>query len=70
MVVIGLKNKNKTLRVIGLSLFSLIVLKLFLFDVWGMSEGGKILAFVLLGILLLVVSFMYQKLKKMVSDEE
>jgi uncharacterized membrane protein len=70
MVVLGLRNKNKQLRVIGLSLFSLIVLKLFLFDVWGMNEGGKILAFVLLGVLLLVVSFMYQRLKKILSNDE
>jgi len=41
----------------------LTLLKLFLFDIRGVSEEGKIAAFVCLGILLLVVSFLYQKLR-------
>lgn len=69
LVVCGMRHKVRTLRLVGLTLFTFIVIKLFLYDVWGMNEGGKILSFVLLGVLLLVVSFMYQKLKKMLSDE-
>jgi uncharacterized membrane protein len=42
---------------------------LFFADLRGISEGGKIAAFILLGVLLLTVSFMYQKLKKMIIDD-
>ncbi len=65
----GMKYKNKTLRIASLSLFTLALLKLFFADLRGISEGGKIAAFILLGVLLLTVSFMYQKLKKMIIDD-
>jgi len=64
LIAIGLKKKIKHLRVISLSLFLITLLKLFLFDITGISEKGKIAAFISLGMLLLIVSFMYQRLKK------
>jgi uncharacterized membrane protein len=70
IMVWGLKSKLKIFRIISLSLFSLIILKLFLFDVWKMNEGGRIASFIFLGIILLVVSFLYQKLKKFVLEGE
>jgi uncharacterized membrane protein len=51
-----------------LTLFFITLSKLFLFDIRGISEGGKIAAFVSLGILLLIVSFMYQKLKNLILE--
>ncbi|MBC7886556.1 MAG: DUF2339 domain-containing protein [Ferruginibacter sp.] len=66
---LGMKHKYKTLRIISLSLFSLALVKLFLFDIRNISEGGKIAAFIMLGILLLIISFMYQKLKKIIIDD-
>lgn len=64
LIALGLKKKIKHLRIISLSLFLVTLIKLFLMDIKGISEGGKIAAFISLGILLLVVSFMYQRLKK------
>lgn len=69
LLVIGLKRKEQIYRILGLSLFAITIAKLFIYDISNISEGGKILAFILLGVLLLVVSFMYQKLKKIVIDE-
>lgn len=65
LIAVGLKRKLKHLRIISLTLFLITLLKLFLVDIKGISEGGKIAAFISLGILLLVVSFMYQRLKKL-----
>ena len=59
-----MRYKNKLLRIISLTVFSIALLKLFALDIQNISEGGKIIAFILLGILLLTISFMYQKLKK------
>ncbi|ARS36513.1 hypothetical protein CA264_14330 [Pontibacter actiniarum] len=70
LMMIGMQRKLKTLRVISLTLFFLTLLKLFLFDIRGISEGGKIAAFICLGVLLLVVSFMYQKLKTLILEDE
>lgn len=70
VMIIGMNKKVKDLRIISLSLFFLTILKLFLFDIRDISEGGKIAAFICLGILLLIMSFMYQKLKKLVLEDE
>lgn len=67
---LGMRYKVKDIRIISLTLFLIILLKLFIFDLRGISEGGKIAAFISLGILLLIISFMYQKLKKLVLEEE
>ena len=45
------------------------VLKLFLYDIRNVSETGKIIAFILLGVLILIISFVYQKLKRLVTED-
>jgi len=67
---LGMKYKNRPLRVVSLSLFSLTLLKLFLFDIRNIPAAGKIVAFFCLGVILLVISFMYQKLKKIIITDE
>jgi uncharacterized membrane protein len=69
LIAIGLQKKIKTLRIISLVLLLFTLLKLFLVDLRGISEGGKIAAFISLGVLLLVVSFMYQRLKKILLED-
>jgi uncharacterized membrane protein len=70
LIFIGLKWKKKHLRIISLTLFLITLLKLFILDIRGISEGGKIAAFISLGVLLLTVSFMYQRLKKILLADE
>jgi uncharacterized membrane protein len=70
IIFIGLKQKIRHLRIISLVLFLITLLKLFLVDIKGISEGGKIAAFISLGILLLIISFMYQRLKKILLDDQ
>lgn len=67
---LGMHYKFRTLRIISLSLFSLTLFKLFIFDIRNIPAGGKIAAFFCLGVLLLIVSFMYQRLKKIIIDDE
>jgi uncharacterized membrane protein len=66
----GMRTRQRMVRIIALSLFGLTLLKLFLYDLRGISEGGKVAAFICLGILLLVVSFMYNKLKVILQDDQ
>ncbi|MGV3541306.1 MAG: DUF2339 domain-containing protein, partial [Rufibacter sp.] len=70
LMSLGMRHKMKTLRIISLSLFFLTLAKLFLIDVWDMSEGGKIAAFICLGVLLLIISFLYQKLKNIILEDD
>lgn len=69
IMIMGMKKKNRIMRILALVMFSVTLLKLFLFDIKNISEAGKIVAFISLGVLLLVVSFMYQKLKQLIIGE-
>jgi uncharacterized membrane protein len=66
----GIKKQLKVLRIIALTLLGLTIVKLFAYDISNVSETGKIVAFILLGILILIISFIYQKIKVLVIDEE
>lgn len=70
LMLLGMKNKNRSLRIISLSLSILIIGKLYLYDVWKMNQTGRIIAFIFLGLLFLLVSFLYQKLKILLQKEE
>jgi uncharacterized membrane protein len=67
---LGMRHKFKPLRIVSLMLFSITLVKLFLFDIRNIPIAGKIAAFFCLGVLLLVVSFMYQRLKKIIIEDE
>lgn len=67
-LIVGIKKENKQLRIIALTLLGLTILKLFLFDI-NVSGPGRIVAFILLGILILIISFVYQKLNKKANTE-
>ena len=66
---LGMKYKYRPLRIISLSLFTITLIKLFAFDIRNISAGGKIAAFFCLGVLLLIISFMYQRLKKIIIED-
>jgi len=67
---LGMKYKDRSLRIISLVLFAITLLKLFLFDIRNIPVAGKIAAFFSLGVILLIVSFMYQRLKKIIIEDE
>jgi uncharacterized membrane protein len=64
MIVTGIRQKERQLRIIALVLFAITIGKLVFLGVYGESQAGKIAAFIISGIILLLVSFMYQRLKK------
>jgi uncharacterized membrane protein len=67
---LGMRNKARTLRIISLTLFSITLVKLFVFDIKDIPPAGKIAAFFCLGVLLLIISFMYQKVKQIIVEDE
>ena len=67
---VGLTRRNRQFRILSLSLFALTLLKLFFYDLQGISEGGRIAAFISLGALLLIISFMYQRIKRLILDTD
>ncbi|MEO9966718.1 MAG: DUF2339 domain-containing protein [Reichenbachiella sp.] len=69
LMIAGMKFRLKPIRIGSLVLFSVTILKLFLYDLAGNSTG-KIISFILLGVILLLISFLYQKLKFIIEDDE
>lgn len=69
LIVLGLKKNEKYLRVMAIILFSVTLLKLFLYDMADMSTISKTIVMIILGVLLLVASFLYNKVKKKTDDE-
>lgn len=69
LMIWGLKAKEVLLRKISLGFFAFIILKFYISDMWRMSQTGRILSFVALGIILLLVSFLIQKIKVLLTDD-
>jgi len=69
-LILGIKKQIQTLRIAALALLGLTILKLFTYDISNVSETGKIIAFILLGVLILIISFVYQKIKVLVIDND
>ena len=68
-MLFGMRYKLKTLRVSSLVLFLITIIKLFLWDLKD-NQTGKVYAFIMLGVVLLAVSFLYQKLKFIIQDDD
>jgi uncharacterized membrane protein len=69
-MALGMHFSLKIARVVSLVTFGIVFLKLLLSDMWAMPAVGKIIVFILLGIILLVLSFLYQKLKVILFKED
>ncbi|WP_461532164.1 DUF2339 domain-containing protein [Sinomicrobium sp.] len=70
LIAFGMWKKKKYLRVAGIVLFGVALLKLFVYDISALNTIAKTIAFVLLGVLLLVISFLYNKYKHIISDDK
>ncbi len=72
MVVIGIWKGRKFMRVAAIVLLAVTLLKLFFYDISDLDTISKTIVLVSLGILLLVISFLYNKYKQLIfieSDE-
>jgi hypothetical protein len=67
-IIVGFRIRNKPLRKAGLFLSMAAVAKLLAVDTWGLSAEMRIVSYIFLGLLLMLISFIYQKLSKMLED--
>jgi len=63
LIVMGIWKGKKHLRVGAIALFGVTLFKLFFYDLADLSTLSKTVVFVSLGILLLIISFLYNKFK-------
>lgn len=70
MISIGMWKSKKYLRIGAIVLFAVTLLKVFLYDLTSLNTLAKTVVFVSLGILLLIISFLYNKYKDLITDHE
>lgn len=64
LVVLGIRNKDRNKRLAAIALFVITILKLFTYDLSGAGTITKTISFIVLGVILLLVSFLYNKYKE------
>ena len=69
MIILGIWRKNKSIRVAAIVLFGVTLAKLFLYDLSSLTTIAKTIVMVSLGILLLIISFLYNKYKRSIFDD-
>lgn len=58
------------MRVGAIVLFGITLIKLFFYDISHLNTIAKTIVFVSLGVLLLIISFLYTKYKYLISEDE
>ena len=69
LIGIGIWKKKKQLRIGAIALFGVTLVKLFLYDIAHLDTISKTIVLVALGVLLLLISFLYNKYKHIIADE-
>lgn len=69
MVGIGIWKRKVHLRIAAIVLFSATLLKLFFYDLTDMDTISKTIVFVILGVLLLIISFLYNKYRGVIFEK-
>jgi len=61
LMIIGFWRRSAFVRWLALTTIAVAVIKVFVIDVWTVDRALRIASFTLLGVLLLVISFVYQR---------
>jgi uncharacterized membrane protein len=68
LVTLGVLTRTRVNRIMGLGLLAIVVAKLYLYDVWQLERLYRIVAFTLLGILLLATSYLYSRYRTKIES--
>ncbi len=69
LIALGIWKNKKHLRIGAIVLFGATLIKLFFYDISHLDTIAKTIVFVSLGVLLLIISFLYNKYKHQITDE-
>jgi uncharacterized membrane protein len=68
LVILGIMKKYQPIRLLAIILFGVTILKVFLLDLSDLEKIYRIISFMGLGVILLAVSFMYQKYRNQINE--
>jgi len=61
VMAIGIVRRSRLVRLVGLGLLAVPIVKLFAYDVFALEQMYRIIAFIGLGVLLLIGAYLYQR---------
>lgn len=70
VIILGIWKKKKHFRIGSMIFFGITLIKLFFYDLVHLNTISKTIVFVALGVLLLIISFLYNKYKHLITDEK
>lgn len=70
LIILGIWKRKPHLRISGMFLFGATLLKLFFYDIEHLATIPKTIIFVALGMLLLLVSYLYNRYKEWLNPEQ
>ena len=68
-LVVGIRHRLSALRYCGLALFGIVAVKVFTSDLDSLDSFYRIIAFLILGVLLLLGSFLYLRFRETFAVE-
>jgi len=68
LLAVGVATRQRWARLAALGLFAVTVAKMLVIDLWTLSTGQRVLAFIGIGCLLLACSLMYHRFKDMMKE--
>jgi hypothetical protein len=69
LIGIGIAKNKKYVRIGAIALFAITLIKVVLYDLSALDTISKTIVFVSLGVLLLIISFLYNKYKHLIADD-
>ncbi len=66
LIILGIVRRSRWVRLAGLGLLALPIVKLFVFDVFALEREYRVAAFIGLGLILLVSGFLYQRYHRVI----
>lgn len=70
LIIRGFAKDQSYLRISGITLFAITLLKLFFYDMKDMGTIAKTVVLMILGVLMLIASFIYNQRKKKLQDHD
>jgi uncharacterized membrane protein len=67
LIAAGVVRRSARDRILGLVLMGIVVVKLYAHDVWALGRGFQVAAFLGLGALLLLVSYLYSRYRSVIE---
>ncbi|MEN8194038.1 MAG: DUF2339 domain-containing protein [Bacteroidota bacterium] len=70
LIIIGIWQRSQLIRTTSIIIFGIAILKIFLYDLSFLETLYRIFSFIGLGIVLLLASYLYQKYKHLIFEQE